>query len=97
MREASQNGEVKLTYINTEHQVADLFTKSLPASTFIRLRDVLMGSVPLDEMIELHMKKEVKVVNETMSFVIIFSYLFLTKACRKGGKSLKHSTHEQFS
>ena len=29
-----------------------------------------MGSVPLDEMIELHMKKEVKVVNETMSFVI---------------------------
>ena len=30
VREASQNGEVKLTYINTEHQVADLFTKSPP-------------------------------------------------------------------
>ena len=60
VREASQNGEVELVQIWTEHQVADVFTKALGKGTFLRLRGPLMGYVPVDEMMKNHMKASAK-------------------------------------
>ena len=56
VREASQNGEVELVQVWTEHQVADIFTKSLAKGTFQRLRDVLLGLIPFSTMVRSHLK-----------------------------------------
>ncbi|KNZ81024.1 Copia protein, partial [Termitomyces sp. J132] len=41
LRERAQSNEICIRYINTKYNVADLFTKALPASQFKRLRDLL--------------------------------------------------------
>jgi hypothetical protein len=64
VREASQNGEVKLVYVWTEHQVADMFTKSLNKATFARLRDTLLGLVTFHDMVMSHTKNDVKKLGE---------------------------------
>ena len=60
VRDANENGEVELVQVWTEHQVADLFTKSLNTKTFTRLRETLMGYVPFDEMVKNHPKPAAK-------------------------------------
>ena len=42
VREATQNGEVELVQVWTEHNPADLFMKIVPRATFIRFRETLM-------------------------------------------------------
>jgi len=54
-REAVESGEVELVEVWTEHQVADLFTKSLIKKTFLRLRDTLIGTIPFDKVVESHL------------------------------------------
>ena len=56
LREACQNGQVKLIQVWTEHQVADVFTKSLSRTDFERLRATLMGEVPFAQMVANHQK-----------------------------------------
>jgi hypothetical protein len=51
VREAAQNGEVELVQVWTEHQTADIFTKSLKTQDFERCRETLMGRVPFSEMV----------------------------------------------
>lgn len=34
VRESIQNGEIQTAQVQTKHQIADIFTKSLPASLF---------------------------------------------------------------
>jgi hypothetical protein len=58
VREACQNGQVELVQVWTEHQVADLFTKSLNKTDFERLRDTLMGDVPFAHMVANHRKED---------------------------------------
>jgi hypothetical protein len=36
-------GEIKVQWIDTKHQLADIFTKPLPASAFKYLRNLLLG------------------------------------------------------
>jgi hypothetical protein len=43
IRERVANGEIKLTYIPTEHQLADLMTKALAKPRTIILRNAIMG------------------------------------------------------
>ena len=74
VREASQNGEVKLEYISTKHQVADLFTKSLYVKDFKRLREVLMGYKSMNEMIKLNMKDEVKTLGSFEAVIASLGY-----------------------
>ena len=56
VQEAFQNGEIELIQVWTSHQVADIFTKSLGPSDFIRCRETLMGRVPYSELVAKHMK-----------------------------------------
>ena len=56
VREAVRDGVVSLKHVWTEHQVADIFTKSIPRSAFERFRDVLFGRVTFDEMCMKHPK-----------------------------------------
>ena len=63
VREASQNNEVELVQVWTEHQVADIFTKSLHHKDFVRCREVLMGRQTFDEMVKAHVKPEAPKVN----------------------------------
>ena len=41
-----QEKEVKLEYVNTKEQIADIFTKPLPKDAFLYLRGKL-GVIPL--------------------------------------------------
>ena len=45
-----------LSHIWTEHQVADIFTKSLAVAPFQRFRAVLLGEVSLNDMMQQHVK-----------------------------------------
>ena len=56
VRESCEAGDVVLSQIWTEHQVADIFTKSLSVKPFIRFRDVLLGEKTLDQMMQDHMQ-----------------------------------------
>ncbi len=38
-----ENGNIAITWIDTKHQLADLFTKPLAASSFIPLHHALLG------------------------------------------------------
>lgn len=44
VREVVARGDIKLRYIGTEDQVADLLTKSVPKGTMQRLRPMLLGA-----------------------------------------------------
>ena len=48
LRELVQDKEVKLEYVNTEEQIADIFTKALPKDAFMYLRGKL-GVIPLSD------------------------------------------------
>ena len=58
VREACRNGEVTLVQVWTEHQVADIFTKSLKPADFIRCRETLMGRVMFNDMVAAHPKPQ---------------------------------------
>ena len=64
--------EIALSQVWTEHQVADIFTKSLSRGTFERFRSCLIGSprnpmVHFDEMMENHQRKESAVIQNISS------------------------------
>jgi hypothetical protein len=42
IRDLIKNGDIKLQWISTNDQLADIFTKSLATPTFVTLRDQLM-------------------------------------------------------
>ena len=46
LRELVQEKEVRLEYVNTKEQIADIFTKPLPKDEFLYLRGKL-GVIPL--------------------------------------------------
>ena len=48
VRELVQDKEIRLEYINTKEQIADIFTKPLAKDTFLYLRGKL-GVTPLSE------------------------------------------------
>ena len=48
LRELVQDKEVRLEYVNTKEQIADIFTKPLPKDAFLYLRGKL-GFIPLSE------------------------------------------------
>jgi hypothetical protein len=52
-----QPPECTLVSVWTEHQVSDVFTKSLGKNDFERCRETLMGRVPFDVMVANHQKK----------------------------------------
>jgi len=64
VREASLNGEVELCQVWTEHQVGDIFTKSLSKADFIRCRETLMGYISFDEMVRQHPNPKSKVTQK---------------------------------
>jgi hypothetical protein len=41
IREHQANRDIEITYISTQHQLADIFTKALPPSRFFVLRDLI--------------------------------------------------------
>ena len=51
VREATENGEVRLVSVKTEHQCADIFTKSLTKEKFERFRDTIRGVVTYKDMV----------------------------------------------
>ena len=42
-RQFMQDGSISIQYVRTDNQIADMFTKPLPPSTFSYLRQKLMG------------------------------------------------------
>ena len=44
-REATENGEIKLVSVKTQHQCADIFTKSLIKDKFEWFRETIRGAV----------------------------------------------------
>jgi hypothetical protein len=64
VREASMNGEVELVQVWTEHQVSDIFTKSLCKADFIRCRETLMGYVPFNDMVRAHPKPQKEITKK---------------------------------
>jgi len=44
IREKYEDGEIQVTYVETNNQIADIFTKALTPERFARLRD-MMGMV----------------------------------------------------
>ena len=52
--ELVQDKEVRLEYVNTEEQIADIFTKALPKDEFVHLRGKL-GVIPLSNA---HLRKD---------------------------------------
>ena len=73
VREASENGEISLISVKTEHQCADIFTKSLTRTKFERFRDTIRGEVTYEDMVKEEMntsellskKKEAKTTHES--------------------------------
>ena len=51
VREATENGEVSLISVKTEHQCADIFTKSLARTKFERFRETIRGAISYDDMV----------------------------------------------
>lgn len=51
VREATENGEVRLVSVKTQHQCADIFTKSLTKEKFKRFRDTIRGAVTYKDMV----------------------------------------------
>ena len=47
LRQKVEEGKIKLTYVETQHQLADIFTKPLPKPLFIQLRDKIMSGIAL--------------------------------------------------
>jgi hypothetical protein len=41
LRDHQQKGDIKIAYVNTHHQLADMFTKPLDENTFSKLRNEL--------------------------------------------------------
>ena len=48
VRELVQDKEIRLEYVNSIEQIADIFTKPLPKDAFLYLRGKL-GAIPLSE------------------------------------------------
>ena len=46
-----ENGEIRLVSVKTQHQCADIFTKSLTREKFERFRETIRGSVPYKDMV----------------------------------------------
>ena len=42
-REHVQQGTIKVEHVSTDNQIADIFTKPLPAAPFLKHRQVIMG------------------------------------------------------
>ena len=57
MREGVQRGDIKLVYLETLKQIADIFTKALEPETYIPFRDALVASHSLLKIIK-DMKNE---------------------------------------
>ena len=51
VREATENGEIKLVSVKTDHQCADIFTKSLTQEKFERFRETIRGAVTYKDMV----------------------------------------------
>ena len=66
--EEGKEPECKLVQVWTEHQVSDIFTKSLGKNDFERCRETLMGRVPFAEMVEKHRKNDPKIVKVASSY-----------------------------
>lgn len=49
LREKVSDEEVKIEYVSTKDQIADIFTKPFSTDTFVYLRDKLGVSAPPDE------------------------------------------------
>lgn len=49
LKEKVEANEVRLVYVNTKEQIADIFTKPLPKGSFEYFRDRLGVSAPLVE------------------------------------------------
>ena len=47
LRELVQDNELRLQYVNTKEQIADIFTKPLPKDAFLYLRGKLEGHSPI--------------------------------------------------
>ena len=47
LRQQVEDGALHFDHVATEHQLADIFTKVLPAPTFIALRDRIMAGMLL--------------------------------------------------
>ena len=69
VRENCESGNVVLSQIWTEHQVADIFTKSLTIKPFQRFREVLLGTKTLDEMMQEHMQPQKSSLKKTARVV----------------------------
>ena len=47
MRECVEDGRMRVEFVRSEHNLSDIFTKSLAGQLFTRLRDMLIGRSPL--------------------------------------------------
>ena len=47
-----KNERIQIIHCKTEHMVADFFTKPLQGALFKRLRDIVMGVVPIDDVFD---------------------------------------------
>ena len=67
VREATENGEILLVSVKTQHQCADIFTKSLTRDKFERFRDIIRGAVTYKDMVteEMAMAERLAKVKET--------------------------------
>ena len=54
-KQSIANGELKLAYVPTDEQAADILTKQIPAKQFIYLRDKVMGGQGKQEHFETSM------------------------------------------
>jgi hypothetical protein len=48
LRDHVEKGDIEMRYIDTERQLANIFTKPLDSSCFAALRGELMFSIPMD-------------------------------------------------
>ena len=64
VREASENGEISLISVKTEHQCADIFTKSLTRTKFERFRDTIRGAVTYEDMVKEEMETSQRLSRE---------------------------------
>ena len=52
VRENIENNIIKLFYLPTDHMIADIGTKALAPAVFYRLRDYLLGHIPLPQFLD---------------------------------------------